>query len=241
MNTEQTQEHLKINPTNPPHPLCSTTNFRQKIQNNNEQFESLITTNNKQYNIPQNSPISTIFSNIFILTFDKTIHTYISNINDNYKQYSDNIMIIYAPHFQDHMIKFVRHKIKKLDNKIKLNEKKTKISTFERQHNISNYNQPITYLKFTFDGQKIFLQKQTLSHYYKHMNYTTKHTTKKTQNKNNTSIFKHKLYQKFTHLKTDNFYSYAKQSSQILNDQTPKLQLRQHFTILHQKLNNHKH
>lgn len=239
VDAEQVRERLGIDSANPPRPLCSAADFRRKVRGDGGEFKRLIATNEERYGIPQGSPISAVFSNVFMLGFDEAVHAYVSNIGGSYRRYSDDIMIICAPRFQDRVIKYVRREIGKLGGKIKLSEEKTEISIFERRRNVSSCDRPVTYLGFTFDGRRVFLRGRTLSRYYRRMSYATRHAASKARDGGGTSVFKRKLYREFSHLGTDNFYSYAKRSSRVLSDPTPKLQLRRHFGILHRKLNNH--
>jgi len=236
VDAEQLRKRLEIDPADPPRPLCPAADFRRKVRGDGGEFEGLIETNNRHYGIPQGSPISAVFSNVFMLGFDEAVHAYVSNIGGSYRRYSDDVMIICAPRFRDRVVKFVRREIGKLGGQIKLSEDKTEISIFERRQKACCCDRPITYLGFTFDGRKVFLRGRTLSRYYRRMSYATRHAARKARAEGGSSVFRRKLYREFTHLGTDNFYSYAKRSARVLNDEAPTQQLRRHFGILHRKL-----
>ncbi|MBS0253208.1 MAG: hypothetical protein JSR78_19280 [Proteobacteria bacterium] len=238
VDAEQLQERLNLDPANPPRPLCSAGDFRKKVRGDGGDFERLVRTNGDRYGIPQGSPISAVFSNVFMLGFDEAMHAYVTRIGGGYRRYSDDIMVICAPRFQKRALQFVRKEIGKLGGKIKLSEEKTEVSVFERRRDEIFCDHPITYLGFTFDGKRILLRGRTLSRYFRRMSYATRHAASKASDEGGTLVYKRKLYRDFTHLGSDNFYSYAKRASNVLDDETPKLQLRRHFLILHRKLGN---
>lgn len=133
---------------------------------------------------------------------------------------------------------FIVKEMNKLGGAIKISEEKTETSLFQRKGGIISCDRPITYLGFTFDGQRVTLKGRTLSRYYRRMSYATRRAAASAKNQGSQEVFKRTLYRDFTHLGTDNFYAYARRSAKILNDQSPKRQLRRHFRILHRKLNN---
>ncbi len=238
VDAEQAQKRLEIDASNPPRPLCSASDFRRKVRGDGGEFERLIAVNSDAHGIPQGSPISSVFSNVFMIGFDEAVHAYVTKLGGSYRRYSDDIMIICAPRFQSRVINFVRREIGKLGSEIKLSEDKTEISIFELKGKVTRCDRPITYLGFTFDGRRILLRGRTLSRYYRRMSYATRHAASKARDEGGDIVFKRKLYRDFSHLGADNFYSYAKRSARIFDDPTPQLQLRRHFGILHRKLNN---
>jgi hypothetical protein len=238
VDAEQVQKRLEIDPSKPPRPLCSATDFRQKVRGDGGAFSRLISINEDRHGIPQGSPISSVFSNVFMIGFDNAVYTYVTKLGGSYRRYSDDIMIICAPRYQSRVVNFVRQEIGKLGDEIKLSEDKTEISIFERKRKVNSCDRPITYLGFTFDGRRILLRGRTLSRYYRRMSYATRHAAIKADSEGSASVYKRKLYRDFSHLGTDNFYSYAKRSARTFGDATPTLQLRRHFSILHRKLNN---
>jgi hypothetical protein len=238
VDAEQLQERLEIDPANPPRPLCSSADFRRKVRGDGGEFERLVTTNSEQHGIPQGSPISAVFSNVFMLGFDEAVHSYVSKLGGSYRRYSDDIMIICAPRFRDRVIRFVRRELENLGDEIRLSEEKTEISIFERRRDGPECDRPITYLGFTFDGRRVLLRGRTLSRYYRRMSYAARHAACKARAEKGASVYKRKLYREFTHLGSDNFYSYAKRAAKVLSDQTPKAQLRRHFGVLHRKVGN---
>ena len=238
VDAEELRERLQVDAANPPRPLCSAGDFRQKVRGDDGKFSCLIKTNISPHGIPQGSPISAVFSNIFMLGFDEAVDNYVRSMNGSYRRYSDDIMVICAPCRAKRVMKFIFKEISKLGGAIKISEEKTEIGLFERKQGVVTCNEPITYLGFTFDGRRVMLRGRTLSRYYRRMSYATRHAGACAKRDGSQDVFKRKLYRDFTHLGGDNFYSYAKRSSQGLNDTSPKRQLRRHFHILHRKLDN---
>jgi RNA-directed DNA polymerase len=238
VDAEQLRKTLEIDPASPPRPLCSASDFRRRVRGDGGGFPRLIATNNEQYGIPQGSPISAVFSNVFMLGFDEALQAYVSKLGGSYRRYSDDIMIICAPRYRDRVVRFLQRELKSLGGEIRLSEDKTEVSIFQRRRNVTECDRPITYLGFTFDGRRVLLRGRTLSRYYRRMSYAARHAASKARDENAATVFKRKLYREFTHLGSDNFYSYAKRSARVLSDQTPKLQLRRHFDILRRKVGN---
>lgn len=238
VDAEELQERLQIDPNKPPRPLCSAVEFRRKIRGDGREFTSLLKPNPDQHGIPQGSPISAVFSNVFMIGFDEAVDEYVRMLGGSYRRYSDDIMIVCAPSRVARVNKFIDRQILKLGGFVQISKEKTEISLFKRRQKSMTCDRPITYLGFTFDGRRITLRGRTLSRYYRRVTYATRHATTRAKEQGDTRVFKRKLYRDFTHLGTDNFYSYAKRSAVVMNDPAAKRQLRRHFRILHRKLDN---
>ncbi|RTL69972.1 MAG: hypothetical protein EKK41_13225 [Hyphomicrobiales bacterium] len=238
IDAEQLQRRLGIDPAKPPRPLCSASEFRSKVRGDGGMLQNLIKTNDKKHGIPQGSPISAILSNVFMLDFDAAVHAYVSKWGGSYRRYSDDIMVICAPSFRLQVVNFVRKEIAKLGGAVTLSEEKTEISTFERKGGSVTCDRPATYLGFTFDGTRVSLRGRTLSRYYRRMSYATRHAAASARAKGSAIVFKRKLFRDFSHLGSDNFYSYARRAAKTFDNKSPTKQLRRHVRILYRKLSN---
>jgi len=140
-----------------------------------------IKTNKEQYGIPQGSAISATFSNVYLIDFDKEINDYITSREGLYRRYCDDFIIV-LPWGDDtenkKTIEYVFQTIKNTPG-LQLQSQKTQIYHYEKQQ-IINCNESyldntvngvnhISYLGFTFDGEKITIRSKTIAKYYKRM------------------------------------------------------------------------
>jgi hypothetical protein len=220
-----------------PRPLCSVQNFRDVVRGGDGIHSSLINVNSKDYGIPQGSPLSAIFSNIYMAYFDLDCAKEFRSRGDFYRRYSDDIIIICDVDHASDAIDFVKRQMAHLGSSLKLNDKKTEISTFKRiAPGVFDCDKPITYLGLTYDGRHTFLRARTVSRYYRRMTYAARQAIRSAENSPSKKIFLRSTYRDLTHLGKQNFYSYAKRASETLGDTSAVRQLRRHFRILQRKL-----
>jgi RNA-directed DNA polymerase len=231
---EALAKHLKVAEDDLPRPVCSASDFRDSVRDS-----GLVKKNReKAHGIPQGSVISAVFSNIFMMGFDKAIRDRAVRRNAIYRRYSDDIMIICRPSDADGFQRWIHDELAKLGGKIKISHEKTEVSHFMKQDGVTQCDRPISYLGFTYDGERTLLRARTLSRYYRRITYATRHLVAAAKRRNNPKVYRRKLYRDFTHLGSSNFYIYAKRATKVLNDPAPKRQLRRHFQIVERKLTN---
>ena len=222
---------LGINAKKLPKPLCSIADFDQKIRK-----QKLIETNKNRWGIPQGSPISAVFSNIYMIEFDKKIFEYTRSIDASYRRYSDDILIVCPTDERDNVINFIKSTISVLGTSLSISDEKTEISDFSVSNGVQTANKPIGYLGFTFNGKNAQLRHGTISRYYRRMTYSARSAVN-TANKNKASrVFARKLLKDFSHLGKANLYTYVRRASEILKDDYPKRQLRRHMIVLKRKI-----
>jgi len=165
----------------------------------------------RNYGIPQGSPISSVLANIYLLEFDKIIYEYLSVKNGFYRRYSDDMVLLFNNLEVEQVIGFVKEKIQNF--KLKIQDKKTQIFKFERvsdrlecyQWNPStnqfNHNTVFEYLGFAFDGRNVFLKSSSLAGFYRKMKRhirRAKYHSKHNKTIHGGEIFKSRLYKRFT-------------------------------------------
>lgn len=221
--------------------------FRNKIRENN-----LIKKNKEKFGIPQGSSISPLFSNIYVLPFDREMAKYAKEIGAFYQRYSDDILwICEQSHFVASQQK-IQEEISKLS--LKINEDKTKESLFKYSNNkIENIPledkkiTPLEYLGFMFNGESCFIKNQTLSRYYVKLTKFIKRSKRFAaySKKDNGKIYLRKLYNRFSHLckkkdKKTNFILYARDAHLKLEAEGLKSgikrQIKNHWKFIHQQL-----
>lgn len=223
-----------FDPDNPPRPLIS--NIAETM--NRCRASKIICRNSSSHDVPQGTPISAVFANVSMLSFDKIISSWAAENNASYRRYSEDILILSPPDKEN----AVRDLISDQANKIGLtiNDSKTEISRFSVTAGHCLADKPITYLGFSFDGQRVSLRSRTLSRYYRRMTYATRSVIRVAGRAGQPAnkAFKRALISDFTHLGKRNFFSYAKRADSKFYNSIVKRQLRRHFQILLRKLTN---
>lgn len=135
----------------------------------------------KDKGVPQGSPISAVFANIYMLEADKIINEFVRSNNGFYMRYSDDFMIVLPGNSQ---IKFAEWYTWIVDEialltKQKLQPNKTRIyhvegikvenCTSQFIPGMKNGKDIIDFLGFSFNGSTIFLRDKTISKFYYRM------------------------------------------------------------------------
>lgn len=224
----------------------------------------------RDFGIPQGSPISSVLANIYLLHFDKTINDFISAKGGIYRRYSDDMVVVCPLKVKDYLSKLVYDEIK--NYKLEIQPTKTQMFQFKRENEkllcgqefdkVVNWNKNFIYLGFEFDGESVLLKSASLSGYYRKMKRTVrraKHFANSKYNKNKGTIFKRRIFKKFSYkgakrtrkylwnetekkfVKTDsynwgNFLSYAFKASNIMESNKIKQQTKRHWNILNDLL-----
>jgi RNA-directed DNA polymerase len=229
-------ERLSLDKNDLPRPICTVDILRQVVRPIKDNLK-IIQQNKAGYGIPQGSPISAVMSNVYMIDFDRQMFALASRIGAYYRRYSDDILFICSPGDEAIVRPVVLDAITCLGEVIAINDDKTEVCHFAQSSGMKiTCNNPLTYLGFTFDGTRVMLRGRTLSRYFRRMSYATRHTAKAAIKRNANKIYKRKLFREFSHLGKSNFYSYAKDASLVMEDNTPSRQLRRHFKILDRKL-----
>ncbi|WP_373060395.1 reverse transcriptase domain-containing protein [Zunongwangia sp. H14] len=164
---------------------------------------------NRNFGIPQGSPISSILANIYLFDFDKKINNYIDK-KGIYRRYSDDMIVVCPIDEKENIIDLMTNSIK--DFKLEIQEKKTQVFHFKHEHDglicgqsfidEINWNKNFIYLGFEFDGKNTLIRSASLSGYYRKMKRSVKrakkHSTKRF-NKKKGEIFKRRILKKFTY------------------------------------------
>lgn len=159
------------------------------IKKNNSLFEKIswkeakkelkdkIETNKETYGIPQGSPLSGIFANVYMIDFDQKANEYAKSKKGLYMRYSDDLIMI-IPTNEVNSINDIwdeLSKIKKDYPTLKMNISKTSGYLYENNQIISLHSQVpnmqkggkfISYLGFSFDGKYIKFRDKTLTKFF---------------------------------------------------------------------------
>lgn len=210
--------------------ICDAYQFRSLIR---KKGDSLIKKNSALYGIPQGTPLSGLYANIAMLSFDKILHTHFSACGATYRRYSDDMAVILpkGSNPQQH-IQFIVDELSKIG--LLLSVAKTEVSTFETRNDGLVSDKPFQYLGFTFDGRKILIRQSSLNRYYSKMKsgILAKVIAAKKNKVSPSDIYMRELFRKYTHFgKYRNFPRYAYRSSSELSSPHIRRQLANHFEI----------
>ncbi len=216
----------------------------------------LLNIHKSQKGIPQGLPISAVLANMYMKDFDLGVNSFIQSLGGIYKRYSDDIIVVCPIANAKESRTFVMNEIKKVE--LEIEERKTNLFEIHLvfgkalcYHETKGLKQPLEYLGFSFDGERILLKNASLSKYYFKMNIDKrrhKHWLMKINNNTNGKLFTNQIIRRFTfagakrhHIfyrtsagkflkqqeKTHgNYLTYALKAADIMGEQRIKHQLR---------------
>lgn len=228
---ERVFELFSISPYNPKYNrsrICSPAEFRRVVRDG-----GWITVNPNVYGIPQGTPISALLSNVYLLGFDEKISKAVADLNGRYFRYCDDILVV-VPESESVGVKAMVDVM--LDEvKLKANEKKTETSQFFYKKSKLVCDRHLQYLGFLFDGQRVLIRSAALAKFSGRMNRGVRlaKATAISRNKQRIklklfekSLYKRKLYERYSHLGHRNFIRYALRAAEIMRSKEIKRQLR---------------
>ena len=147
-----------------------------------EQFKKLkkmvVRPHKEKFGIPQGSAISAVFSNVYMLNFDKTINDYVTGNSGLYMRYSDDFIVVLPKTNLEHFKTQFQHIGSLISSIPGVNLEPDKTQLFEynsgsiRSCNedfldgVPNSQNLMNYLGFTFDGRSVSIRSKTVSRYY---------------------------------------------------------------------------
>jgi len=219
--------------------ICMPSEFRNRVRS-----KGLINPNIYSYGIPQGTPISALLSNIYMLEFDSKIKIEMDKINAVYRRYCDDMLFILPPSEDEKLFAAKVNALLK-EYKLKINIAKTEIRKFSRKGMKLKSDQPLQYLGFTFNGEKIRIRSAAFARYSERMNRGVK-LAKSTMIKKNSirrekglpsvDLYKRKLYARYSHLGKSNFITYGYRAAKIMNSIEIKRQLKPLWKRLQDKM-----
>ena len=192
--------------------------------------KGIINKNRNGCGIPQGTPISGLYANISLLSFDKCLRNYCDSIGGIYMRYSDDIALIVPCNINpDDVVKYIEKTLKK--ERLSMSSHKTEISRFKEGKVMGS--RPFQYLGFVYDGEKILIRSSTISTYLRKMRrgIREKLLAAKKAGVNPNSVYKRELYSRYTHLgKRRNFITYAMIASRKMKSDHIRKQIKRHVT-----------
>ncbi|WP_341280215.1 reverse transcriptase/maturase family protein [Paenibacillus sp. FSL H8-0537] len=209
-----------------------------------EQFKKLkkllVKPHKENCGIPQGSAISAVFSNIYMLDFDKSINNYVLENDGLYMRYSDDFIIV-LPKSTSENFKTQYQQIRLLIEsipRVELELEKTQLFEFsggtikscneDVLENVPNGPSFMNYLGFTFDGKSVSIRAKTTSRYYNKLYRKIRTVTKnKGVTKKGERLSCKNLYSTYSikgaflgnNHEDGNFITYAKRAESIFYDE----------------------
>jgi len=176
----------------------------------------------KRIGIPQGTPISATLSNLYMLSSDSHLNTFIDSHNGIYRRYSDDILVICPSEKSDIIEQELKRQISQ-NLKLTIQDAKTQKIIFQRDSQTDDWNitstengivkqgGSLSYLGFEFDGKNIRLRQKGLSKFYRDLKrlirrkarYASLNLRKKRRNPDldiDTWIYRTRIYKNKTHL-----------------------------------------
>ena len=199
-----------------------------ELRNNTSYIEK-----NKDYGIPQGSPMSGVLANIYMLEADEEISRFVNYHKGIYMRYSDDFIIVLPISDENKAIS----KLKAINNlfnnpkypRLILEPNKTQYYRFFNNSIVNCGNKiylnadcsdkQMDFLGFKFDGNKVSLRDKTISKYYQRTRRKAKTISKGGRyTKNGNQISMKNLYIKYSergaYTKKGNFLSYVYRSEE---------------------------
>jgi len=196
--------------------ICTIRDFRNVIRGS-----GLVQVNQMHYGIPQGSALSAVLANIYMYPFDLKMEQLAGSLGGIYRRYCDDILFV-APLDKEQIVReSVRTELGRVGDQLQIQDDKTIAGHFVSNPSgkieLRDTDNPFQYLGFTFDGNNIRLRAQTLSKFWR----KAKNAVKKAKDDANNAaakgrdgtVFRRKLYRRFSHLGRANFLTYAKRAA----------------------------
>lgn len=207
--------------------ICSPADFTQYVRGRKK---GMVKKHNCNYGIPQGTPVSGLYANIYLRSFDQKLIDLCRRHDGSYRRYSDDIAIV-LPLTEE--VECWAAKVEALltQFKLEISKKKTEYAKFRDGQQISE--KPIQYLGFIFDGHKTLIRESSLAAYRQKMQkgIRAKLVVAKKKGIHPDEVYKRQLLSRYTHLsKGRNFLKYAYRASKQMKSKEIRQQVRSHMT-----------
>jgi len=201
--------------------------------------------NTKDFGIPQGAGISSVFSNIYLLEFDRLLNAYAKKNNGLYRRYCDDLIIV-IPIKNSHPFNREEHeniieKARKQIPNLELQKEKTEKYFYKNNEitNMENQTTKLNYLGFNFDGVNVKIREKSLFKYFNRAYKKVRICNRLTQ-KTNQKSQRRKLYKTYTHLGKKsrgygNFLTYASRAQKEFDKNSTTNNLMEHQVKNHWK------
>lgn len=228
-----------------------------------EEFKKLkklvVKSHKEKVGIPQGSAISAVFSNIYMLDFDKSINDYVIGNSGIYMRYSDDFIVVLPKTNLDHFKAQFQHigsLIRSIPG-VTLEPEKTQLFEYingnirscneDILEDVPNSHNHMNYLGFSFNGQSVSIRAKTVSRYYNKLYRKIRTVTKsRGVTKDGRRLSCRNLYKIYSikgaflgkNHEDGNFLTYAKRAERVFKNE-PALALvsKRHMQKIRKRLN----
>ncbi|WP_299822893.1 antiviral reverse transcriptase Drt2 [uncultured Jannaschia sp.] len=205
--------------------VCSPQDYTAHVQGRKG---GLVRKHDLDYGIPQGTPVSGLYANIYLRTFDREMIALCAQYGGSYRRYSDDIAVVlpFGAKVQ-HVVAVVEKLL--ADHRLAMSVAKTETAAFKGGSLVSP--KPIQYLGFTFDGHHTLIRPSSIDAYLGKMRsgIHAKLIAAKMQNIPSANVYQRELRSRYTHAgKRRNFIRYAHRSADIMGSAEIKRQVKSH-------------
>ena len=165
--------------------------------------------------IPQGTPISAAFSNLYMIQYDAAARAYCENIGAFYRRYSDDILVICKPNDAANAEAEITSLM--MDERLEFSPDKTERTEFDVNGGLFSNSKAAQYLGFNLSSSGAAIRQSSLSRQWRKMRRAFKRTRKVAEAEiaagRADKVWTKKLRRRFTALKFRNFSSYGRRAA----------------------------
>lgn len=207
--------------------VCTPAQFIEHVRGRKD---GLVRKHDQTFGIPQGTPISGLYANIYLRSFDREMLAWVGRVGGSYRRYSDDIAVVLPMGTKvDHVVAVVEKML--ADFGLAMSVDKTDNAHFQSGKLVSQ--KPIQYLGFTFDGDTVLIRPSSLDAYRHKMRrgIHAKLVAAKAKEVSSVSVYKREALSRYTHLgKRRNFLKYAYKAADVMGSHAIKQQVKPHTT-----------
>jgi hypothetical protein len=207
--------------------VCTPRDFVAHVQGRKN---GLIRRHGHPFGIPQGTPVSGLYANIYLRTFDREMVAWCEHRGGSYRRYSDDIAVALP---SDCAAADVVASVEKMLAEFKLQMSVKKTDTADFKSGLLASTKPIQYLGFTFDGTSTLIRPSSLDAYLGKMRrgIHAKLVAAKAKDVPSFEVYQRELRSRYTHAgKRRNFIRYAHKASDIMGSPEIKQQVKRNVT-----------
>jgi hypothetical protein len=179
--------------------------------------------NANAFGIPQGTPISSVFANLYMMDFDRDLSMVCKKLGALYQRYSDDILIVCKEADRSEIVKALELSL--LAQKLNLSPDKTEEVLVK-----SGDEDPFQYLGFYISYGKVYLRSPSIGRQWRKLRRNIRRAKKvgelAVKNGSATKVFTKRLRAKFSPVGTQNFSSYARKAADALGANQIRKQVR---------------
>lgn len=207
--------------------VCTPHDFVKHVRGRKS---GLVRTHDLDCGIPQGTPVSGLYANIYLRAFDRQMIRWCKQHDGSYRRYSDDIAIVLPLGTKcRHVVAVVEKML--ADVCLAMSVDKTETADFE--DGLLTSAEPIQYLGFTFDGRETLIRESSIDAYRSKMRrgIHAKFVAAKRKKVPPEDVFQRELRSRYTHAgKRRNFLKYAQKAADVMGSPEIRRQVRRHQT-----------